>query len=501
MTTSGVSFYRRTEDALSDPRLRSTLQRITGRILDSRSAALTRLADADAWRDRARAIRAHTLSRLDDYLDEFVTNVEARGGHVHFAATADDAVKYVRDLAVARGAKRVVKGKSMISEEIELNQHLEAAGVTVVESDLGEWVVQLGHDHPSHIVMPIIHMSRQQVGELFQRTVNATDADVADVSSMTQFARRMLRREFIEADLGISGVNFGVAETGSICICTNEGNGRLTTTMPRIHVAMMGIERLVPTPQDLTVMLQVLARSATGQNLTVYTNVITGPRRSSTSPQWFNDSRLAGSLNHEGGEEPDGPDELHVVLLDNGRSKVLGSELAEILYCIRCGACLNTCPVYQQIGGHAYGSVYPGPVGAVLTPGLKGLDEFHDLPHASSLCGACREVCPVRIDIPRMLLKLRADGAEAGKSLWWVTFGLKVFRAVGTRPALFRLAGGVAARATQVLARDGWIRKLPFHLSGWTQSRDFPAIPVESFQERWARRQSAAGPAARGRQA
>jgi len=473
MSTTSASFYRRTEDALADATLRGTLQRITGRILESRRSALDNLADADAWRDRARAIRAHTLSRLDDYLDQFVSNVETRGGHVYFASTADDAVRYVRDLAAARGVKRIVKGKSMISEEIELNQHLEADGIRVVESDLGEWVVQLGHDHPSHIVMPIIHMSKEQVGDLFRRTLDASNADVADVASMTQFARRMLRREFIDADLGISGVNFGVAESGSICICTNEGNGRLTTTMPRVHVAMMGIERIVPTPQDLTVMLQILARSATGQKLTVYTNVITGPRRTDGAT----------------GEEPDGPDELHVVLLDNGRSKVLGSELAEILYCIRCGACLNACPVYQQIGGHAYGSVYPGPVGSVLTPGLKGLDEFHELPHASSLCGACREVCPVRIDIPRMLLKLRADGAAAGKSQWWVTFGLRVFRAVGTRPAVFNLAGRVAAGATRMLARDGWISKLPFHMAGWTQSRDFPAFPAESFQQRWARRQ------------
>jgi L-lactate dehydrogenase complex protein LldF len=242
---------------------------------------------------------------------------------------------------------------------------------------------------------------------------------------------------------------------------------------------MMGIERLVPTTQDLSVMLQVLARSATGQNLTVYSNVITGPRRH-------------GDRQTAGGDEVDGPEELHVVLLDNGRSRVLGSELAEILYCIRCGACLNTCPVYQQIGGHAYGSVYPGPVGSVLTPGLKGIHEFHDLPHASSLCGACREVCPVRIDIPRMLLQLRKEIAEAGEAQWWVTWGLKVYRFVATRPWLFRLAGNMAAGATRLAARDGWIRRMPFHMAGWTKSRDFPAMPSESFQAQWARRAKAA---------
>jgi len=498
MSTSGVTFYRRAEEALADPALRGTLQRITGRILESRSSALARLDEADAWRDRARAIRAETIAHLDQYVDAFVTHVEARGGHVHFAATADDAVRYVRDLAAARGVKRIVKGKSMISEEIDLNQHLEEAGLSVVESDLGEWIVQLGHDHPSHIVMPIIHMSKEQVGDLFRKTLNATDAEVADVSAMTQFARRKLRREFIAADMGISGVNFGVADTGSICICTNEGNGRLTTTMPRIHVAMMGIERIVPTVPDLGVMLQVLARSATGQNLTVYTNVITGPRRRAASSHRVNDP-VEGSLTHDSSEEPDGPDELHVVLVDNGRSRVLGSELAEILFCIRCGACLNACPVYQQVGGHAYGSVYPGPVGSVLTPGLKGLAEFHELPHASTLCGACRDVCPVRIDIPRMLLKLRADGTEAGYSPWWVTFGLKVFRSVGTRPALFRFAGRLMARATQLAGRDGWITRLPFHMGGWTQSRDFPVVPTESFQERWAKQhRGTSGPTSGG---
>ncbi len=359
-------------DELNDGRSRHVRGSIRGRARATRGSAArcarsraassnpdrppsTRLPESDRWRDHARRIRAHTLARLDTYLDQFTSAVEANGGHVYYAHTAADAVAYVRDLAAARGVKLAVKSKSMISEEIDLNEHLESAGVRVVETDLGEYVVQLSHDHPSHIVMPIIHRTKEEVADLFRRTLDATDEDVRDVASMTGFVRRVLRPAFIGADLGVSGVNFGVAETGSICICTNEGNGRLVTTMPRIHVAMMGIERLVPTMDDLGVMLQVLARSATGQNLTVYTNVVTGPKRTG---------------------EPDGPEEFHVVLLDNGRSRVLGSEVAEILYCIRCGACLNACPVYQQIGGHAYGSVYPGPVGSVLTPGLRGLEHF-----------------------------------------------------------------------------------------------------------------------------
>ena len=473
MSSSSVSFYRRSEDALANQHLRGALRSVTTRVLGLRQDALDRLPDSDQWRDHARQIRAHTLSRLDHYLDQFTSAVEARGGHVFYAATAADAVNYVRDLARARSLKLAVKSKSMISEEIDLNHHLEEAGVRVVETDLGEWVVQVGHDHPSHIVMPIIHKTRGDVAALFKETLGATDAEVADVEAITQFARRKLRPEFLNADLGISGVNFGVAETGSICTCTNEGNGRLVTTLPKVHVAMMGIERIVPTSGDLAVMLQVLARSATGQNITAYTNVITGPRRAGAD-----------------GADPDGPEELHVVLLDNGRSRVLGSELAEILYCIRCGACLNACPVYQQIGGHAYGSVYPGPVGSVLTPALQGIKEFHDLPHASSLCGACRDVCPVRIDIPRMLLKLRAEGVEHGQSPLWIGLGIHAFRAVATRPGLFRVAGAVAARMTRWLARDGWITRLPGHLSAWTKTRDFPAMPAESFQERWARRKS-----------
>jgi L-lactate dehydrogenase complex protein LldF len=286
---------------------------------------------------------------------------------------------------------------------------------------------------------------------------------------MTAAARESLRAEFLSADMGISGVNFGVAESGTLALVENEGNGRLTTTAPRIHVACMGIERLVPTLDDLGVMLQVLARSATGQKITVYTNLLTGPR-------------------HPG--EPDGPDELHVVLVDNGRSGVLGTELAEILYCIRCGACLNACPVYQQVGGHAYGSVYPGPVGAVLTPALGGVAPWSDLPHASSLCGACREVCPVRIDLPRMLLELRDEGHRAGKTPLWLRMGLPVYRIVATNSMLFKLAVAFARLATRLLASNGWLTRLPPPLSGWTAHRDFPAFARESFSEQFRKRRT-----------
>lgn len=483
MTTANVTFYERVEDALKDKKLHAALELATTRFVTLRRNAFISLPESDALRDHARRIRAHTLANLDRYLAQFAAAVEAQGGHICWAETPEDANRYVSELVRSRGVKTVVKSKSMISEELEINHELEAAGVRVVETDLGEYIIQLAHEKPSHIIAPVIHKSRQQVADLFREKLNATDADLADVPSMTALARRMLRADFLQADMGISGVNFGVAETGSICLVTNEGNGRLTTTTPRLHVAMMGMERLLPTLEDLGVMLQLLARSATGQKLSVYGNIITGPRRSEETKRRGGEED-ASSANRKS-VEPDGPDELHIIILDNGRSKILGSELAEILYCIRCGACLNICPVYQQIGGHAYGSVYPGPVGAVLTPGLFGLEPWSELPHASSLCGACREVCPVRIDIPRMLLKLRDDGIQAGQAPAWLKLGLRLYRFAVVRPWLYRLGGQISRVGMKVIAPNGWIRKLPGPLSAWTDSRDFPAFAPKSFSQRW----------------
>jgi len=473
--TVDASFYRRAEDALADRALQGKVQRATGRLTAGRAAGFAALEGADAVRDRARAIRADVVAHLDQHLATFAERLTALGGHVHWAADAEEAVRIVAGIATSRGVRTAVKSKSMVSEEIELNPGLERAGVRVVETDLGEWVVQLAHDHPSHIIAPIIHKSREDVAAVFRDQAGATAEDLADVPAMTAFARRMLRQEFLQADMGISGGNFGVAETGSVCLVTNEGNGRLTTTVPRIHVALMGIERIVPTMADLGTVLRVLARSATGQPLSVYTNIVTGPRR-------------AASSGHDA--EPDGPEEVHVVLVDNGRSTLLGTDMAEILYCIRCGACLNACPVYQAIGGHAYGSVYPGPVGAVLTPALRGLGVFGELPHASSLCGACKEVCPVRIDIPRMLLALRARGVEEVGQPRWISSGLRWYARVATRPRLFAMAGAAAARLTRAVADRGWVRRLPGPLARWTAHRDFPAMPARSFQDQWRRRKA-----------
>lgn len=469
MTASNLMFYDRVEDALQDQQLQTALNISTARFTTGRKNALAGLPEADGLRDHARRIRAHTLAHLDRYLAQFADAVEQLGGQVHWADTADEANKIVAELAQKHGVKNVVKSKSMVSEELHLNAVLEAMDIRVVETDLGEFIAQLAQEKPSHIIAPVIHKTRQDVADLFRQKLQATDADLADVPHMTALARRILRDEFLQADMGISGVNFAVAETGSICLVTNEGNGRLTTTTPRLHVALMGMERLVPTIEDLGVMLQILARSATGQKTSVYTNIITGPRRSITD-----------DLN-----EPDGPDELHIIIIDNGRSQILGSDLAEILYCIRCGACLNACPVYQQIGGHAYNSVYQGPVGSVVTPGLYGIAPWNELPHASTLCGACREVCPVRIDIPHMLLKLRAEATKAGHYPAWLKRGLGLYRQAALRPGWYHWGGHLTGWLTQRLAHDGWLKKLPGPLSGWTDNRDFPALAPKSFSQRW----------------
>ncbi len=465
MAGGAERFHARIDTGVHDDVMRQALGTATARFIDLRARALGSLPAAEDVRDRARLMRRHTIANLDRYLAQFAENVERHGGHVHWARDAAEANAAVLAIARAAGAQRIVKGKSMVTEETGLNAALEAAGLDVLETDLGEYIAQLAGQHPSHIIVPVLHMTRHQIGRLFADKLGVPYTD--DPQELAAIARRLLRQRFLEADMGVTGANFGVASTGSITLVTNEGNGRMCSSMPRVHVAVMGIERLVPTPADLALVLQLLARSATGQKLSVYTSLITGPRR-------------AG--------DPDGPDEFHVVLVDNGRTGMLASELSEILTCIRCGACLNACPVYRSIGGHAYGATYPGPMGSVLTPLFTDLESFGELAHASSLCGACREVCPVRIDLPGLLLKLRARSVRAGLAPGWLRTGMRFYRAAALRPGVFRLAGRAAALGTAWMSRAGWVRRLPGPLAAWTRGRDFPALAKESFQERWARR-------------
>src|SRR6266516_2914652 len=382
------TFAANARAALVDTQLRGALRNATSLFAKRRLAAAEGLKNWEGLRTEARAIKDEVLLHLDKYLDQFVANAEKFGAQVHWARDAAEANQIVCRLAGERGARQLVKSKSMVTEEI----HLEAAGIEVIETDLGEYIIQLAGEAPSHIIVPAIHKTKKQIAELFTAKLGIEPTD--DVDRLTSAARRVLRQRFAAADMGISGVNFGVAETGTILILENEGNVRLTTSLPRTHIAVMGIEKILPRFADLDVFLKLLPRSGTGQQLTTYQSLITGTK---------------------GRPDDEGPAELHIVLLDNGRSRMLAHPVTrQALACIRCGACLNACPVYQQIGGHAYGSVYPGPIGAVITPQLSGLAKNSQLPYASSLCGACREVCPVKIDIPQLLLHLRAEITEPG---------------------------------------------------------------------------------------
>lgn len=468
MSEQALAFHRRIDAALADRALRGALALTTGRLADGRTAAMASLPDGQARRTEARRVRANAIAGLDRHLETFERAATARGCQVHWAETAEDATAIVAAIARAAGVTLAVKSKSMVTEEVELNAALQHAGVRVVETDLGEFVVQLADDRPSHIITPIIHRTRHDVAKLFREKLGAPPEDIADIPAMTAFARRTLRAEFLKAGMGISGANLAVAETGSICLVTNEGNGRLTTSLPPVHVVLLGLERIVPAASDLAAVLGLLARSATGQASSVYTNIVTGPRRRAE----------AGAP----GGEPDGPEALHIVVVDNGRSRLLGGPLAEILYCIRCGACLNVCPVYRNIGGHAYGGVYPGPVGSVVMPGLMGLEGWSELAQASSLCGACRDACPVKIDLPHLLLAVRGQAATARRAPFWLRASMPIYAAVVRRPLLYGLGVALAGALAPLVGRAGWIRRLPGPLSAWTASRDFPIPAGRSFQ-------------------
>jgi L-lactate dehydrogenase complex protein LldF len=415
----------------------------TDRFRSLRTTAVAAYPPMEQMRARAAEIRRHAVANLGHYVAQFVENLQAVGGVAHVAANAQEACEIVEGLIDPDSL--IVKSKSMLTEEIALNEALERRGHRVVETDLGEFILQLAGGTPSHIIAPVMHMNRAQIGGLFAERLQAPYTD--DPTVLNNIARRYLREIFLSADVGISGANFGVAATGSIVTVTNEGNGRFITTAPRVHIAVLGIERLVPSFSELAVMLEVLARSATGQPLSVYTNVVTGPRRPG---------------------EPDGPEELHVVLVDNGRSLLVGGEFEEALSCIRCGACLNVCPVYREVGGHGYGSVYSGPIGAVLSPLLFGEGAFGELAYASTLCGACLEVCPVGIDLPRMLVAQRRREAVAGRAPNPAASLARRYSGLSLRPSRFGWMWRLARLATWPLARRGFIRGLPGPGRAWT---------------------------------
>lgn len=461
-------FRQQADDALGDDVLRGALRRATGLFGERRETAIADVPDWEALREQGRAIKEEVLFNLDRYLEQFESNAQRQGITVHWARDAKEACGVIVRLAKAARAKTVVKSKSMTSEEIHLNAALARAKVDPVETDLGEWIIQLADEVPSHIIVPAIHKTKAQIAELFTEKVDLAPTD--DEKELTECARGILRKCFATAEVGISGANFCIAETGSILLLENEGNIRMTTSLPRVHIALAGIEKVIPTVEDLAVFLRLLPRSGTGQHLTTYQSLISGPRR---------------------GGDDEGPDEVHVVLLDNGRSAMLREHVTrQSLNCIRCGACLNACPVYQQIGGHAYGSVYPGPIGAVITPQLQGAGHAAQLPYASSLCGACREVCPVKIDIPELLLHLRgcvATGTplpstpkDVPSRPWSERVAFRMWSWWWSGPRRY----AVASWAARVLLRRRWLRWM-MPLRGWTAARDLRPPAARSFRRVW----------------
>jgi L-lactate dehydrogenase complex protein LldF len=432
--------------------------------------------DYDAVRHLAGRIKQHTLDHLDVYLQQFVEQAQAAGTQVHVARDAAEANQICLQIMSQHGCRTCVKSKSMVTEEIGLNQALEGAGVETVETDLGEFIIQLDHDAPSHIVSPMIHKDRATAGRAIERELGVEYTD--DPATLTKIARNHMRRAYRQADVGLSGANFLIAETGSLVVCTNEGNADLSMSSPPLHIALVGIEKLIPRPEDLSVFLKLLSRSATGQNLTVYNTIVTGPRRH---------------------DDPDGPESQHIILVDNGRTELLRAESRELLRCIRCGACLNACPVYRKVGGgHAYGAVYSGPIGAVLMPALKGVDNYPDLPQASSLCGACFEACPVEINIPYHLVRLRRELNKQRITPWRSRLAYRLWGLSMRWAPLYRLTTrlqshwlrrrGKATRGVDPFDDAGWAQKLPGPLAGWTDYRDMPTPMSERFRDWWKAR-------------
>jgi L-lactate dehydrogenase complex protein LldF len=463
MKNQADQFVQRAAVAVSDAQVRAAVAQGTHTAFHKRQIAMgeTSPEHGEAMRQQAAAIKRHALNHLADLLEMAEAKMQVNGMQVLWAADAAEARRQVLDIARQHGVHKIVKSKSMVTEEIALNDALEAAGIETIETDLGEYILQLNQEPPSHIVAPVIHKSKESIRQIFETRIQMPPTD--DAEEMARYARVQLRAAFLSADMGVTGGNFIIAETGTVCLVTNEGNGRMVTSLPRLHVAVVGIEKIVATLEDYATLTQVLPRSATGQKMSVYTHMINGPRRTG---------------------DGDGPEHVYVILVDNGRSNIYASGYTEALACIRCGACLNACPVYEVVGGHSYGWVYPGPIGAVVTPLLTGVENATPLPYASSLCGSCKQVCPVDIDIPRMLLDLRKDLVVAGQTEKIWDLGMQAW-AFGTRsPALFQLAGAVAGLATRIFPGA----RLPGPLAGWSKYRKNPPFAKKPFRTLWAER-------------
>ncbi len=462
-----MHFKRKSSMQLDNAHFQKNMRRFGRGFAEKRAAAVAQIDIFEALRDAGKDIRNRGLENLDAYLIKFEEAATARGTVVHWAETAEDVNRIVIEIAQANGVKKIVKSKSMVSEESGLNHALEAVGIQAIETDLGEYIVQLAKEPPSHLIAPAIHKSKEDVAELFQQHHNLPYK--LDIPDLTKEARQILRPHFLSADMGISGGNFLIAETGSVALVTNEGNGRMVTTAPKIHVAITGIEKVLPTLDDLATIMRLLPRSATGQSISNYVTVLTGPKAK---------------------DDIDGPEQSHVILVDSGRSAMLGTAMQEALRCIRCGACMNHCPVYQNIGGHSYGWVYPGPIGAVLTPNFVGLENALDLPQAATLCNACGVVCPVKIPLPDLMRQLREKQIEQNLRPFGERLSIKIWRYVALRPGLYAFATKLATRFGKLLGgSEGVIHRLP-RLDGWTKGRDMPAPTGKTFRELYAQRKS-----------
>ncbi|MEL7543270.1 MAG: LutB/LldF family L-lactate oxidation iron-sulfur protein [Pseudomonadota bacterium] len=467
MKPTSLNFKLNARHALDDAQLQRALANVPTGFVGKRAKARAGLPEFDALRDTARDIKNHVLANLDLYLEEFERKVSEAGGVVHWARDAAEARALISDICKEAGAETVTKGKSMVTEEIALNGHLEADGFKVVETDLGEYIIQLRGETPSHIIAPAVHLNKDQVEADFRaaHTDLPDDRPLEETEQLVAEARAMLRAQFVAADVGITGANFLIAETGTTVIVTNEGNGDLTQNLPKTHVVVASLEKIVPTLEDVSTILRVLARSATGQEISTYTTFSSGPKRDA---------------------DPDGPDAFHVVLLDNGRSKLLGTEFAEVLRCIRCGACINHCPVYHAVGGHAYGWVYPGPIGSVLTPSLIGVEESGTLPNASTFCGRCEAVCPMHIPLPGLMRKWRAREFEQNIPPRAQRMALKLWAFAAKRPWLYRTGARIVMPILAWRGRKtGSFSSLPF-AEGWTRHRNLPAPEGKTFQQQWA---------------